>query len=203
MAIAARPARRRRIGPADHGRRMTLDEFIKTDFQEGWLYELARGVVEVTEVPDPWHGRIVGELVRLFILYDGDHPGCIEYQSSRANCAIRLPAIMSSRRPDQAIYLDPEPPIPEVWARWVPHIVVEVVSPDSEDRDFIAKREEYLWAGVREYWILDPKKRQMHALVREGDTWAEIIVPARGVFRTILLPGLEVRPGELLGRAGE
>jgi hypothetical protein len=33
----------RRIGPADHGRRMTLDEFIAADFEEGWLYELARG----------------------------------------------------------------------------------------------------------------------------------------------------------------
>ncbi len=42
---------RRRIGPADHGRRMTLDEFLEADFEEGWLYELARGAVVVTEVP--------------------------------------------------------------------------------------------------------------------------------------------------------
>ena len=53
--------------------------------------------------------------------------------------------------------------------------------------------------GVREYWILDPKTRQMHALVRQGDVWEETIVPASGVYRTNLLPGLEVRPGELLG----
>ncbi len=44
MATATLPTPTTRIGPTDHGRRMTLDEFIEADFQEGWLYELARGV---------------------------------------------------------------------------------------------------------------------------------------------------------------
>ncbi len=199
MATATRTAPKRRIGPADRGRRMTLETFIEADFQEGWLYELARGVVEVTRVPDPWHGRIVDRLVGLFQFYDRDHPGLIEYQASRADCAVRLPNLVSSRRPDQAIYLDPEPPGSDVWSRWIPHIVVEVVSLRGKKRNFITKREEYLRIGVREYWILDPKNRQMHALVRHGDIWQEKIVPARGLYRTRFLPGLEVRPGELLG----
>ena len=43
--------------------------------------------------------------------------------------------MVSDRHPDQAIYLDPEPTGPRVWTRWVPHIVVEVVSPGGEDRE--------------------------------------------------------------------
>ncbi len=66
MATATATAPTIRIGPHDHGRRMTLDEFIEADFQEGWLYELARGVVEVTEIPGPWHGRIVRRVARMF-----------------------------------------------------------------------------------------------------------------------------------------
>ena len=54
----------RRIGPSDHGQRLTLDEFIEADFEEGWLYELARGVIDVTQVPGPHHGRIVLASVR-------------------------------------------------------------------------------------------------------------------------------------------
>jgi Uma2 family endonuclease len=201
MATATRTTPKRHIGPADQGRRMTLDAFIKADFQEGWLYELARGVVEVTIVPGPWHGRIVDRIAEMFILYRRQHPGRITYRAGGSECRMRLPGMVSDRHPDQAIYLDPEPSGPYVWTQWVPHIVVEVVSPRGRKRDFITKREEYLRMGVREYWILDPKKRQMHALVREGDTWVETIVPASGVYRTVFLPGLVVRPAELLGPA--
>ncbi len=203
MATATRTARKIRIGPADHGRRMTLDEFINADAEEGWLYELARGVVEVTEVPGPSHGRDVRRVARLFDRYDERRPGVIKYLAGGGECRIRLPGMASDRHPDQAVYLDPEPPGPNVWTKWVPHIVVEVVSPRGRKRDFIAKREEYLRMGVHEYWILDPKKRQMHVLARVADTWEEIVVPANGVYRTHLLPGLVVRPPELLGPAGE
>jgi Uma2 family endonuclease len=178
---------------------MTLDAFIKADFQEGWLYELARGVVEVTEVPDPWHGEVIDRVAEVFILYRRRHSGRITYRAGGGECRMRLPGMASDRHPDQAIYLDPKPFGSDVWTRWVPHIVVEVVSPRGRKRDFIAKRGEYLRAGVREYWILDPKNRRMHALVRRGDDWEETIVTASGVYRTALLPGLTVRPGKLFG----
>ncbi len=101
MDTLAHRATNLRIGPDDRGRRMTLDEFINADFQEGWLYELARGVVEVTGVPRPWHGRIVGRVAELFVFYNRDHPGRIEYQASKATCAVRLPGkgLESSPRP--------------------------------------------------------------------------------------------------------
>ena len=47
-----------RIGPADQGRRMTLDEFRDAEEEPGYRYELARGVVEVTQVPNDPHGQI-------------------------------------------------------------------------------------------------------------------------------------------------
>src|SRR4051812_1082269 len=145
------PPTPRRVGPADHGQRMTLDEFIEADFEEGWLYELARGVIDVTEVPLPHHGRIVYRLARLFILYDVEHPGIIDYQAGGGECRIRLPGMQSDRHPDQAVYLNPEPKGPRPWTRWVPHIVVEVVSEGGEGRDYIENREEYLRIGVAEY----------------------------------------------------
>jgi Uma2 family endonuclease len=192
----------RRIGPADHGQRMTLDEFIEADFEEGWLYELARGVLDVTEVPGLNHGRIVGRLVQLFIAYMMNHPGIINYRAGGGECRLRLPGMQSDRHPDQALYLRPPPPGDnEPWTRWVPHLVVEVVSPSGEDRDYAEKREEYLRVGVTEYWILDPIKRELLVLQRFGDVWNEVRVPTGHVYRPGLLAGLEVRPEELLGPA--
>jgi hypothetical protein len=49
MATGATPLR---IGPADHGRELTLQEFLEAEEEEGYRYELARGVLEVTEVPN-------------------------------------------------------------------------------------------------------------------------------------------------------
>ncbi len=87
------------------------------------------------------------------------------------------------------------------WQRIDLGIHVEVVSPGGEQRDFVAKHEEYLRVGVREYWILETEHRRMHALVREGDTWEETIVPESGIYQTVFLPGLQVRPAELPGPA--
>jgi Uma2 family endonuclease len=178
---------------------MTLDEFIDAESQGGWLYELARGVVDVTEVPAPNHGMTVRRIARMFDIYSDAHPGLIHYLAGGGECRLRLPGMASDRHPDQAVYLDPAPQGPNVWTRWIPHIVVEVVSEGGEQRDYVEKREEYLRAGVREYWIVDPLARKLVALSRAGDVWEETTVAPGAVYRTHLLPGLEVRPEELLG----
>ncbi len=188
-----------RIGPADHGQPMTLEEFIDAETEGGWLYELAQGVIDVTEVPAPSHGRIVLRLARLFMHYDDDHPEVIKYQAGGGDCRIGLAGMQSERHPNQAVYLDSEPTGPRPWARWVPHIVVEIVSNRGEARDNIKKREENLRFGVAEYWILDPALRRLLMLQRAGDVWHEVIVPEDGRYRTRFLPGLEVLPLESLG----
>jgi Uma2 family endonuclease len=191
------------IGPEQHGLAMSLDAFNSTDLEPGWLYELAQGVVIVTEVPGPRHGRIVWRFAILLDRYHLEHPGVISFRAGGGECRLRLPGMQSDRHPDQAIYLDPQPQGPDPWRRWCPHLVVEVVSPRSEDRDYAEKREEYLRAGVREYWILDPIRRRLLVLRRQNDIWEEVVVPAEQNYRCELLPGLEVRPVDLIGPADE
>jgi Uma2 family endonuclease len=188
-----------RVGPADLGRRMSLEDFSEAAFEDGWLYELARGMVVVTEVPHPDHGEIVDRVTELFVYYKRDHPGVIRYRAAGSDCRLRLPGMQSDRHPDQAVYLRERPKGPRVWTRWIPEIVVEVVSRGGEDCDYLEKREEYLRAGVTEYWILDPTLRRLLVLKRAADTWDEIPVRDGETYRPELLPGLEVRPDELFG----
>ena len=191
-----------RVGRADHGRRMTLDDFIEAEFEVAHhLYELARGVIVVTETPGINHGRTVGRLARIFVLYDETHPGVINYRAGGGECRLRLPGMQSDRHPDQAVYLGPPPPGPKPWTHWIPDLVVEVVSRGGKKRDYVEKREEYLRVGVREYWIIDPMARQMRVLRRAGDVWDEVVVAPGATYRTHLLPGLEVRPDDLIGPA--
>jgi Uma2 family endonuclease len=190
---------KRTLGLADHGRAMTLEAYEACDFEEGVWFELARGIIVVTEVPGVHHGRIVRRVARMFDHYDEAHAGRITYLAGGAECRLRLPGMQSDRHPDQAVYLTPEPKAPSPWNHWIPAIVVEVISPRSGDRDYVDKREEYLRAGVLEYWILDPKLRRLMVLQRLGDIWQEMIVPVGETYETHLLPGLVVDPGTLLG----
>jgi Uma2 family endonuclease len=191
------------IGPADHGRQVAFDDFIEADFEDGWLYELARGVVEVTEVPGPNHGRIVMLLSELLGDYRRNHPGVIVYRAGGGECRIRLPGMVSDRHPDQAVYLTPAPPGRKPWTRWCPALVVEVVSVGGEDRDYVEKAEEYLRCGILEYWVVDPAKREMRVHLRAGDTWDILTIPADVSHKPHFLPGFEIRPAEILGPPDE
>src|SRR5207244_13385943 len=44
-----------KVGPTDHGRRMSLADFDHAEVQEGYLYELGRGVIVVSDVPKKRH----------------------------------------------------------------------------------------------------------------------------------------------------
>jgi Uma2 family endonuclease len=73
-------------------------------------------------------------------------------------------------------------------------LVVEIVSPDSVERDRHDKYLEYEAAGVREYWLLDPDQRQAEFLRLEPDgRYHPLPVDESGVFRSAVLPGFWLR----------
>jgi len=51
-----------------------------------------------------------------------------------------------------------------------PDLVVEIVSPDSVERDWRVKYLEYEKAGIREYWVIDPiyEKMNIYCLNEQG-----------------------------------
>lgn len=176
-----------KVGPSDHGRRMSLDEFSEADGQPGYVYELAGGVIQVVDIPGFSHGQVLLAFDRQLVPWDVAHPGVIHYHGSGDQCVIRLPGLQSERHPDRSYYLSPSPGGEQPWVRWIPDIVVEVVSSGGEARDYDEKRREYLAAGVREYWIFDPAQRTALILQRAGDVWREHR-PA-STYSTALLPG--------------
>lgn len=183
---------RTRIGPADHGRPMALEEFAVADGEPGYLYELARGVINVVDLPGLPHGRVVKAIDRQITFYEAAHPGLIYYWGGGSEAGMQLYGMQSERHPDISIYLTRPSNVEAPWDQWVPDIVIEVVSASSRSRDYREKREEYLEAGLREYWIVDRERETMLALRRAGDVWRELRVPAEGEYQTPLLPGFSL-----------
>jgi Uma2 family endonuclease len=184
------------IGPEYHGRRMSLEEFARAEGQPGHLYELERGTVVVVNIPDPPHGRVVRVIFSALDEYDKAHPGRINFIGMGNQAAMQMPDLQSERHPDVSVYFS-IPPVTESkpWEFWTPDIAIEVVSPGSTDRDYHIKREEYLRAGVRLYWIIDPLERSATALLRRNDTWQEQRIPESGKLTTRWLPGFELTLG--------
>ena len=75
-----------------------------------------------------------------------------------------------------------------------PDLAVEIVSPDSVDRDYESKRLRYEQAGVGEYWILDPDESRATFLIRGPDGFVETSLDDP-IFSSTVLPGftLDVR----------
>lgn len=179
-----------KIGPSDHGRRMSLDDFEHADVQEGFLYELSRGVITVSDVPHPRHMAVVLAVRDELVAYKRTHPGRVHAVAGGAECKILLADLQSERHPDVAVYKTPPPDGDDVWSSWIPELVVEVVSPGSRERDAVEKREEYLAFGVQEYWVIDPERRQLLALRRYRGRWREHTAKAGETYTTPLFKGL-------------
>jgi Uma2 family endonuclease len=186
-----------RIGLADNGRTMTLEEFMDAEVEEGYRYELARGVIEVTYVPNDPHGEIIWKLLSAIRDYQREHPMMIHRAGGAGEYRLWLPGMISGRNPDVAVTLRNTPKDPR--GRRPPSLVMEVVSEGREayDRDYKTKRQEYLAFGIREYWIVDPQARVVTVLVRDGDVWVEHVFRDEQQAESSILPGLAIKVSDL------
>ncbi len=83
--------------------------------------------------------------------------------------------------------------VEEGFVRGAPDLAVEIVSPDSIDRDYERKREQYQQAGVLEYWIVDPLERKVTLLRLGKDGEYREVRPRKGILQSKALPGFWLR----------
>jgi len=182
------------IGPQHHGHKMSLKAFEFAEVKEGYLYELARGYIVVSDVPNFPHMRRVSLMRRRLDVYYEANPGTIYEILGTMKCKLLAREWESERHPDIAVYLTP----PRnrkgrtMWRTWFPDLVVEVVSEGSRDRDYTEKRDEYWTIGVKEYWIVDAKLTQVLMLTRGKAQWLQKTLGPDDICETKLLPGFKL-----------
>jgi Uma2 family endonuclease len=112
---------------------------------------------------------------------------------------VRLPTIRRRRIPDilfvaahRAAILGPH----EVEG--APDLVVEIASPDSEERDWDDKYKEYAAAGVLEYWLFDLISSRVAGFALDADRQHRSIPVVDGRLHSTVLPGFFLRPSWLM-----
>jgi Uma2 family endonuclease len=193
------------IGPRQHGRRMSLRAFEFAKVEDGWLAELARGYVVVSEVPSYDHAMQLVVINQALWQYNATHPGTIHAILGGGDCKLLIPSLESERHPDVSVYLTAPRGRRDrtIWRTWVPELTIEVVSESSRDRDYTEKRDEYWVLGVKEYWIVDAKLGQVLVLKRGRSRWTERTLGPDGVCETKLLPGFRLPCRAVFDAAGE
>jgi Uma2 family endonuclease len=191
MSTAESPTPRPSAPPG----RMTYEQFLDWA-DEDTLAEWVDGEVVMTSPANARHQLVAGFLYRVIARFVELHRlGLVLPPPFQ----MHLPNAPSGRAPDVLFIANEhlgrlQPPVQPTHVEGPADLVVEVVSPESVDRDNQETLREYRVGGVPEYWIVDPRAREarFYRLDARG-AYRQVAPDARGVYRARVLPGLWLR----------
>lgn len=138
-------------------RRYTIEDYYA--LPDDQRVELIDGVFYDMGAPAMIHQKILGDLYILFReCIDRHDQSCEVYLSP---CDVRLDRDNYTMvQPDLLVFCH-EYDIRAIRYEGAPDLVVEILSPSTRSKDMILKLYKYHNAGVREYWIVDPKYQKV------------------------------------------
>lgn len=166
------------------------------------LVEFTDGYVQELPMPTCTHQVILGHLYRQFHSWLEPEGGIVLFS------ALRLRIRPGKFREPDLLVLRDTADVRRQDRYWLgADLVLEVVSPDNPNRDFVVKRSDYAEAGIPEYWIADPRNETITVLKlvaapslpnRRGDlpkrpAYTEQGIYARGqTAASVLFDGLDI-----------
>jgi Uma2 family endonuclease len=165
---------------------MTADELLHLHLPNKST-ELVRGVLVVREPPGSMHGRVAMRLGIELGNYAKQTGAGEVYAADTGFKIFTDPDTV--RAPDVAfVTRDRRPPAElTAYAALAPDLVVEVLSPGDRPGEVLAKVGDWLNAGTRLVWVVDPLRRQARVYRHDG---SETLLSA-----TESLDGEDVLPG--------
>ncbi|MCS7031396.1 MAG: Uma2 family endonuclease [Gloeomargarita sp. SKYG116] len=146
--------------------RLTLDEFLRWDDGSESLYELENGQL----IPMPAESEVNQRIAMFLILYLG-RLGIGANRLRRGTEIMVSSGTVGVRVPDLVILSEELAQVMQGATRSLvtlemppPLLVVEIVSPGQEKRDYRYKRSEYAARAIPEYWIVDPLQNKVTIL---------------------------------------
>jgi Uma2 family endonuclease len=186
-----------RLGRTDHGRPLTLDEFLTADYEGGYKYELIDGKLYVSPLPNAPEGLVERWIYRKLDRYSDDHLDVLKLVYNKARVFVPEREDVTTPEPDVASYREFPDDLPLGEIRWEdvsPILVVEVLSEDDPDKDLVRNAELYfLVPSIKEYWVFDTRVDADYPRLivyrRYGKRWRILEIEPNSVYTTRLLPG--------------
>ena len=168
--------------------------------EDGTLYEILKGELIVKGTPSRAHQWTSMELVtRLFFhvkehnlgqVYSAPFGVILDAESEDPETGVIADIVYISRE-RLGILTDME-------VRGAPDLIVEILSPSTEDVDRNKKWKTYAERGVAHYWIVDPVSRTLEAYHLQEDIFElATLLNADDLFEPALFPGLAIPLAEI------
>jgi len=177
--------------PSAPPKKMTYEEFLAWADEDTWA-AWDNGEVIVFSPASNIHQAVVAFLSALLQFHAEAHQsGVVRFAPFQMKTGPSMPG----REPD-ILFIARErlDRIRDTYLDGPADVVVEVISRDSRARDRGEKFYEYEQGGVREYWIIDPQRKQAEFYRLGGDgIYQPVPISSDGLFRSAVLEGLWLR----------
>lgn len=138
---------------------LTLDQFERLPEEDAWRLELTRGRLVREPRPGARHSWLVGKIYRALDAHARKHVLGKVFVEAGFLLSVDPPTV---RGPDVA-FLSAErmggAAVPVGFWRMAPDLAVEVLSPSNSAIEIQEKVLDYLAAGTRRVWVVDPHNR--------------------------------------------
>ncbi len=146
-------------------KRYTLEDYER--LPEGSPYQLIQGELVMSPAPGYEHQKSSKKLfVKLYSLLEEPKKGEVLYSPIDVYLDQE-----NAYQPDIVVVLEgSQAKITQKGIEGAPDLVVEILSPSTAYYDLTEKKEVYERSGVKEYWIVDPKRKtfEVYANTQEG-----------------------------------
>jgi Uma2 family endonuclease len=176
----------------DYAPRVTWEEYLEMEDPPGFRLEYERGRLLVSPTGRAAHDFLRDILAMDLGRYEEENPQACSVISEHS---FFMPPGERDYRPDVAVVVDErkdKPIDPMSWGEGAPDIVIEVLSPSTEDRDLGLKAKRYFDQGSDEYWLFDPLLRSARFCRRGQRGWEISHEGQAGSYATAMLPGFVI-----------
>lgn len=187
---------------------LSLEDYLSYNDGTDRRYELVNGELIAMSQPKGQHGAItefLNDQYRAEIQAQGlawvSKQGFIAIESPRGGRwdTARIPDVTVATLEQWQGMLDREAIIR--LNESPPFLVVEVVSESTRTTDYRSKRVEYNLLGIREYWIVDPLKKQVVVLHLVDDLYEETVFVRDELIESTIFSGLQLSAQQVLNGA--
>ncbi|NJO82075.1 MAG: Uma2 family endonuclease [Blastochloris sp.] len=167
----------------------TEEQYLLLTDQTNRLLEYTDGYIEVLPMPTDNHQAMLEWLFLALKAFIERLGGKVRFAPLRV-----LVREGKYREPDILLVRDARDPRRQNRFWLGADFVAEIVSEDDPERDTKVKRADYAYAGIPEYWIVNPFEQTITVLALEGETYTEYGVFRRGEqAASKLLEGFSIR----------
>lgn len=170
-------------------RKYTYADYCTWDDSERW--ELIEGMpYAMSPAPTPQHQGISGELFGQLRDYLKGKP-CKLFAAPfdvRLNADDEDDTVV---QPDLVVICD-RSKIDDKGCKGAPDIVIEILSPSTARKDRMVKFQQYLKAGVREYWIVDPDTKTVQACILSNGFYITTMYADTDIAPVKVLEGCQI-----------